>query len=57
MVQTYPSNPFIGTAVHGHTFPGATRPNAMVQFSPGYTSLGLQVAVITPAIALSMRLV
>ncbi|KGN85541.1 GH92 family glycosyl hydrolase [Porphyromonas sp. COT-290 OH860] len=27
-------DPFIGTGGHGHTFPGATRPNAMVQFSP-----------------------
>ena len=27
-------DPFIGTGEHGHTFPGATRPNAMVQFSP-----------------------
>ncbi len=27
-------NPFIGTGGHGHTFPGATRPFAMVQLSP-----------------------
>lgn len=27
-------DPFIGTGGHGHTFPGATRPGAMVQFSP-----------------------
>ncbi len=27
-------DPFVGTGAHGHTFPGATRPNAMVQFSP-----------------------
>ena len=27
-------NPFIGTAGHGHTFPGATVPNGMVQLSP-----------------------
>ena len=27
-------NPFIGTGFHGHTFPGATRPFAMVQLSP-----------------------
>ena len=27
-------NPFIGTAGHGHTFPGATRPFGMVQLSP-----------------------
>lgn len=27
-------DPFVGTGGHGHTFPGATRPNAMVQFSP-----------------------
>ena len=33
-------NPFIGTGEHGHTFPGATRPNAMVQFSPDTHLLG-----------------
>ena len=27
-------NPFIGTAAHGHTFPGATTPFGMVQLSP-----------------------
>jgi predicted alpha-1,2-mannosidase len=27
-------NPFIGTGGHGHTFPGATMPFAMVQLSP-----------------------
>ncbi len=27
-------NPFIGTGGHGHTFPGATIPNGMVQLSP-----------------------
>ncbi|ANQ52808.2 glycoside hydrolase family 92 protein [Flammeovirga sp. MY04] len=27
-------NPFIGTGYHGHTFPGATTPNALVQLSP-----------------------
>lgn len=27
-------DPFVGTGGHGHTFPGATLPNAMVQFSP-----------------------
>lgn len=27
-------NPFIGTGGHGHTFPGATLPHAMVQVSP-----------------------
>ena len=27
-------NPFIGTGGHGHTFPGATTPNGMVQLSP-----------------------
>lgn len=27
-------NPFIGTAGNGHTFPGATVPNGMVQLSP-----------------------
>lgn len=33
-------NPFIGTGEHGHTFPGATRPNGMVQFSPDTHLLG-----------------
>jgi putative alpha-1,2-mannosidase len=27
-------NPFVGTAEHGHTFPGATVPFGMVQLSP-----------------------
>lgn len=27
-------NPFIGTGGHGHTFPGVTLPNGMVQLSP-----------------------
>jgi predicted alpha-1,2-mannosidase len=27
-------NPFIGTAAHGHTFPGATAPFGLVQLSP-----------------------
>jgi len=27
-------NPFIGTGGHGHTFPGATTPNGMIQLSP-----------------------
>src|SRR5688572_10285616 len=27
-------NPFIGTAGHGHTFPGATAPFGMIQLSP-----------------------
>ena len=27
-------NPFVGTGGHGHTFPGATVPFGMVQFSP-----------------------
>ena len=27
-------NPFIGTAAHGHTFPGAVVPFGMVQVSP-----------------------
>jgi len=27
-------NPFVGTAGHGHTFPGAARPFSMVQLSP-----------------------
>jgi putative alpha-1,2-mannosidase len=32
-------NPFIGTGGHGHTFPGATQPFAMVQLSPDTRSL------------------
>src|SRR3954464_8190525 len=28
------ASPFIGTAGHGHTFPGATAPFGMVQLSP-----------------------
>ena len=27
-------NPFIGTAAHGHTFPGPTTPFGLVQLSP-----------------------
>jgi len=33
-------NPFIGTGGHGHTFPGATVPNGMVQLSPDTRLLG-----------------
>lgn len=33
-------NPFIGTGFHGHTFPGATRPFALVQVSPDTHILG-----------------
>ena len=36
MVQELPVDyvdPFIGTDLHGHTFPGATMPNGMVQVS------------------------
>ncbi len=33
-------NPFIGTGGHGHTFPGATTPNGMVQLSPDTRTLG-----------------
>lgn len=33
-------NPFIGTGFHGHTFPGATRPFAMVQVSPDTHIMG-----------------
>lgn len=32
--KTHYVDPFIGTGFHGHTFPGATRPFAMVQLSP-----------------------
>lgn len=33
-------NPFIGTGGHGHTFPGATMPNGMVQLSPDTRLMG-----------------
>ena len=33
-------DPFIGTGFHGHTFPGATRPYAMVQLSPDTHIMG-----------------
>ena len=33
-------NPFIGTAAHGHTYPGATVPFGMVQLSPDKGSQG-----------------
>ena len=32
--NTHFVNPFIGTGGHGHTFPGATIPNGMIQLSP-----------------------
>lgn len=38
-------NPFIGTGFHGHTFPGATRPFALVQVSPDtHIMAGMPVA-------------
>ncbi len=37
-------DPFVGTGAHGHTFPGATRPNAMVQFSPDTHLLGWEAS-------------
>ncbi len=37
-------DPLIGTGGHGHTFPGATRPNAMVQFSPDTHLLGWEAS-------------
>ena len=33
-------NPFIGTGGHGHTFPGVTTPNGMVQLSPDTRTAG-----------------
>ena len=33
-------DPFIGTGFHGHTFPGTTRPYAMVQLSPDTHIMG-----------------
>ena len=38
--QTQYVDPFIGSGFHGHTFPGATRPYAMVQVSPDTHILG-----------------
>ncbi|WP_102407691.1 GH92 family glycosyl hydrolase [Parabacteroides bouchesdurhonensis] len=37
-------DPFIGTGFHGHTFPGATRPNALVQLSPDTHLLGWEAS-------------
>lgn len=37
-------DPFIGTGAHGHTFPGATRPNSLVQFSPDTHLLGWEAS-------------
>lgn len=37
-------DPFIGTGAHGHTFPGATRPNAMVQVGPDTHLLGWEAS-------------
>ena len=34
------ADPFIGTAAHGHTFPGATTPFGMVQISPDNGVMG-----------------
>ena len=33
-------NPFVGTAEHGHTYPGATMPFGLTQISPDTTTLG-----------------
>ncbi len=33
-------DPFIGTGFHGHTFPGPTRPHALVQLSPDTHMIG-----------------
>ena len=37
-------NPFVGTAGHGHTFPGATVPFGMVQLSPDTRTHGWDAA-------------
>jgi len=37
-------NPFVGTAGHGHTFPGATVPFGMVQLSPDTRTQGWDAA-------------
>ena len=34
------ANPLVGTAQHGHTYPGATMPFGMTQVSPDTTTLG-----------------
>ena len=39
-------NPFIGTALDGHTYPGATAPFGLVQLSPDTPNGG--VAIMTP---------
>lgn len=39
-------NPFIGTARHGHTFPGATVPFGMVQLSPDTRTDGWDAAAL-----------
>ncbi len=38
--NTHFVNPFIGTGGHGHTFPGATIPNGMIQLSPDTRTAG-----------------
>lgn len=38
--ETQYVDPFIGTGFHGHTFPGATRPFALVQVSPDTHIMG-----------------
>ncbi|MDH6534721.1 glycoside hydrolase family 92 protein [Parabacteroides sp. 52] len=38
--NTHHVDPFIGTGFHGHTFPGATRPFALVQVSPDTHIMG-----------------
>ena len=37
-------NPFVGTAGHGHTYPGATVPFGMVQLSPDTRTDGWDAA-------------
>lgn len=37
-------DPFIGTGFHGHTFPGPTRPHAMVQLSPDTHIMGWEAS-------------
>lgn len=39
-------NPFVGTAGHGHTFPGATVPFGMVQLSPDTRTDGWDAAAL-----------
>ena len=50
-------NPFVGTAGHGHTYPGATAPFGMLQLSrPRGLKVGMAARVIIIPIVLSLDL-